>query len=149
MSSNSRPDGQKAMNVLVGVILLIAFVGYVVLSRPSSRPDATELPEGEFKRAVLASDVPVLVDFYADWCGPCRKMSSVIDEFADGNPNIKIMRINVEVGQPIALRVPYSLRCSSVELYSTCPATTKWGQAFALKRWCNFKMITQSKGRQT
>jgi thioredoxin 1 len=102
MSSNSRPDGLKAMNVLVGVILLIAFVGYVVLSRPGSGPDATELPEGEFKRAVLESDVPVLVDFYADWCGPCRKMSSVIDEFAEGNPNIKIMRINVDKNQELA-----------------------------------------------
>ena len=42
-----------------------------------------------FEKEVINSDKPVLVDFYADWCGPCRMMSSVIDEISDERSDIK------------------------------------------------------------
>ena len=85
MSSDPHSNGLKVLNGLVGVALLIALVGYVVLNRPA-QPTTKELPEGAFKAAVLESNVPVLVDFYADWCGPCRTMSSILDEFSNSNP---------------------------------------------------------------
>ena len=50
-----------------------------------------------FEKAVLKSPVPVLVDFFATWCGPCRKLSPVIDEIAqtyDGK--VKFVKVNVE-----------------------------------------------------
>ena len=49
-----------------------------------------------FKAEVLDSDKPVIADFYADWCGPCKMLSPVLSEIAKENPDIKICKINVD-----------------------------------------------------
>lgn len=54
-----------------------------------------------FEREVINSSKKVLVDFYADWCGPCRRMSPILDEFARENPNIKVVKVNVSHGGAI------------------------------------------------
>ena len=46
--------------------------------------------------SVLASDKPVLLDFYADWCGPCQMVSPLIDEIAEENPQYLVGKINVD-----------------------------------------------------
>lgn len=46
--------------------------------------------------SVLASDKPVLLDFYADWCGPCQMVSPIVDEIAEENPQYLVGKINVE-----------------------------------------------------
>lgn len=55
-----------------------------------------EINENDFKEKVLNSDKKVLVDFYADWCGPCKMMSSVIDSFKEEIENYYIYKVDVD-----------------------------------------------------
>ena len=61
--------------------------------------------ETNFEEEVLKSEGKVLVDFYADWCGPCRMMSPVIDDIAkelDGT--VKVGKVNVDNNQELAIK---------------------------------------------
>lgn len=58
--------------------------------------------EKEFE--VLTKDGLVLVDFYADWCGPCQMLSPVLEELAKKNKELKIVKINVDDFQQLAVQ---------------------------------------------
>lgn len=51
---------------------------------------------------VKNSDKTVLLDFYADWCGPCRMVSPIVDEIAEENPDVLVGKINVDEQQELA-----------------------------------------------
>ena len=57
-----------------------------------------------FEEEVLKSEKPVLIDFYADWCGPCKMLSPIIDEIAEENSDIKVVKVNVDDSQDLAMK---------------------------------------------
>ena len=57
-----------------------------------------------FEKEVLNSNIPVLVDFYADWCGPCKMLSPTVDEVANENDDIKVVKVNVDEAQDVAIK---------------------------------------------
>ena len=63
----------------------------------------THINKDTFKNEVLDSTLPVLLDFYADWCGPCRMLAPVLEEISNENI-IKIVKVNVDNHEDIARR---------------------------------------------
>jgi thioredoxin 1 len=57
-----------------------------------------------FEEEVLNSKLPVLIDFMADWCGPCKMMAPVVDQIAEENDDIKVGKINVDDEQDLAAK---------------------------------------------
>ena len=55
-----------------------------------------QVNDDTFEQEVLNSDIPVLVDFGASWCGPCAKQEPILEKFAAENANIKIVKIDIE-----------------------------------------------------
>jgi thioredoxin 1 len=67
------------------------------------------LTEGNFGAEVTNSAVPVLVDFWAEWCGPCKMIAPILDELAsEYNGKVKIGKVNIEDQQDLAAR--YGIR---------------------------------------
>ncbi len=65
----------------------------------------TQFTEANFEQEVLQSDVPVVVDFYADWCGPCKMMSPVVEKLADTYAGrVKIGKLNTDEAQSLAAK---------------------------------------------
>lgn len=63
-----------------------------------------EVTDQTFEQEVLNSDIPVLIDFYADWCAPCRIFSPIVEEVAQENSNIKVVKVNVDESQAITTK---------------------------------------------
>ena len=57
---------------------------------------ALHITKDSFQSEVVQSDKPVLLDFWASWCGPCQMVSPIIDEIANEHPEIKVCKINVD-----------------------------------------------------
>ena len=61
-----------------------------------------KITSNNFEEEVLKAEGPVIIDFYADWCGPCKMMLPIIDSIAEETNNAKVGKINVDEAQDLA-----------------------------------------------
>ena len=72
-------------------------------SQPQIQPGIIDLNDTNFTQ-VITANTPTLVDFWADWCGPCKMMHPVFESLSKKYPKIKFARVNVDQNQNIAMR---------------------------------------------
>jgi len=84
-------------NIVTRNIIIIHFYSYKFMGK------AIQITDANFDEVVLKSDKPVLVDFWAEWCGPCRMMSPVIEELAsDYTTNFVVGKLDVDANPMVA-----------------------------------------------
>jgi len=72
-------------------------------SQPQIQPGIIDLNDTNFTQ-VITANTPTLVDFWADWCGPCKMMHPIFESLSKKYPKIKFARVNVDQNQNIAMR---------------------------------------------
>ncbi len=72
------------------------------MSQTAIKTKIIHLNEANFAEKALRAEGPTLVDFYADWCGPCRALGSILEEFAAENPSVKVVKVNVDENPRLA-----------------------------------------------
>ena len=71
-----------------------------------------DINESEFQEEVINSKTKVLIDFNAEWCGPCKMMRPVLDKYAEEHENVKIVSINVDDNRELARKYNvFSIPC--------------------------------------
>lgn len=68
-----------------------------------SNMEILDVTRENFEEEVLKADKKVLVDFYADWCGPCKMLAPIVEEVASEHDDLKVVRINVDNEERIAM----------------------------------------------
>jgi thioredoxin 1 len=63
---------------------------------------AKDIQEKEFAQEVIQSEQPVLIDFYAPWCGPCKLVAPMLDEISQERPGLKIVKVDVDQAPQLA-----------------------------------------------
>ncbi len=71
----------------------------------SDNPNVQEVSDSSFDGDILKSDKPVLVDFWAPWCGPCRSVAPLVDDLATQyKDKIKVAKVNVDESSQVAMK---------------------------------------------
>jgi len=71
----------------------------------SENPNVSQVSDSSFEGDILKSETPVLVDFWAPWCGPCRSVAPIIDELANQYVGkLKVAKVNVDESSAVAMR---------------------------------------------
>jgi len=69
--------------------------------------EVLEITSNNFEQEVMQSDKVVIIDFWAEWCGPCRQMSPIIEQIAEENQELKVCKVNVD--EENALSIKYGI----------------------------------------
>ena len=76
-----------------------------MMNKETAKGKVMHLKDGEFEAVVLKSEVPVLVEFYADWCGPCHAIAPTIEALStEFDGKIKFVKVDVDANQEVASR---------------------------------------------
>ena len=98
--------------VLIFIILLM-FCNKLLDNEPAvinnenkkeeSSMEILSVSKENFESEVLKSENPVLIDFYADWCGPCKMVSPIVEQLAKEHEDVKVVKINIDDNQELAV----------------------------------------------
>lgn len=93
---------------IVGIVLVSIFLNnrnkVEISNEEESTIEVMKVTSANFKEEVLNSDKTVLIDFYADWCGPCKMFSPIVESVAAENENVKVVKIDVDNEQDLAIK---------------------------------------------
>ena len=73
-------------------------------NEPAAKRTVVHASEATFRQQVLQSEVPVLVDFYARWCGPCKSLAPTLDQLAAETPQAKVVKVDIDDNPELAER---------------------------------------------
>lgn len=111
-------------NKIILIVLIVAFIGIMLLLNNVLKNETDKKISSEnvvsdnqeevkemvikvnsenFETEVLNSEKTVLIDFYADWCGPCKMLSPIVEQVASENTNVKVVKINIDDEQDLAI----------------------------------------------
>ncbi|MBO5142901.1 MAG: thioredoxin [Clostridia bacterium] len=72
--------------------------------KESGNMEVLEMTNERFEEEVLKSEKTVLIDFYADWCGPCKMMAPVVERVASENEDLKVVKVNIDNEEELAIK---------------------------------------------
>ena len=99
---------QNAIEVESNVIIEANVESDISENNENAKSDVLDIELSNFETEVIKSEKKVLIDFYADWCGPCQKLSPIVDKFAEEHSEIKVVRIDIDAQEDLADR--YNIR---------------------------------------
>ncbi len=99
---------------IIIVVILTVLYNYIMNSyinkqinkseKEENKMNVAEIMSQDFEKEVLDSQTTVLVDFFATWCGPCKMMSPIIENIAEENSNVKVVKVDVDKNQDLAMK---------------------------------------------
>lgn len=72
--------------------------------KEEKKMSVVEINDSDFEQEVINSDKTVIVDFYATWCGPCKMMAPIMENIAEENENVKVIKVDIDKNQSIAMK---------------------------------------------
>lgn len=99
---------QNGNEVKSNVIIEANVESNISENNENAKSDVLDIELSNFETEVIKREKKVLIDFYADWCGPCQKLSPIVDKFAEEHSEIKVVRIDIDAQEDLADR--YNIR---------------------------------------